>query len=287
MKIEKKTKAIIFMLISALGFTLMGVAIKSIPEIPTFQKIFVRNSVSGIVAAFILIWQKRGFRVQKENIFPLFARSSLGFIGVITNFYAVENLLLADSNMLNKLSPVTVSIFAVLFLKEKVDKQQILGIILSFVGAIFVIKPTFSMSILPSLSGLISATFAGLAYTCIRYLNNKENPNIIVFYFSLLSVLCSLPLAAKDFVPPTLQQWFWLVAIGGFACLGQFFLTYAYKNAPASEVSIYTYSGIPYGILLGYILFGEIPDIYSVLGGIIIIVVAIYLYLHNKKKLAS
>lgn len=287
MKIENKTKAIIFMLISAMGFTLMSVAIKAIPAVPTFQKIFVRNLISGLVAAFILIEQKRGFKVKKENIFPVFCRSFLGFLGVITNFYAVEHLLLADSNMLNKLSPVTVSIFAVLFLKEKVDKQQILGIILSFVGAMFVIKPTFSMSIIPSLSGLISAIFAGFAYTFIRYLNNKENPNIIVFYFSLFSVICSLPLALKDFITPTTTEWLWLVAIGLFACLGQFFLTYAYKNAPASEVSIYTYSGIPYGIILGYFLFGEIPDIYSILGGIIIIVVAIYLYLHNKKKLTS
>lgn len=55
------------------------------------------------------------------------------------------------------------------------------------------------------------------------------------------------------------------------------FMTYSYKNAPASEVAVYNYSGIPYGIILGYLLFNEVPDIYSLIGGIIIIVVAIYL----------
>lgn len=287
MKIEKKTKAIIFMLISAMGFTLMSVAVKFIPQIPLFQKIFVRNLISCLVAGFVLISQGRGFSIKRENFLPLFYRSFFGYIGVITNFYAVEHLYLADSNMLNKLSPITVSIFAVIFLKEKVDAKQIIGIILSFIGALFVIKPTFSMSIIPSLSGLLSATLAGLSYTCIRYLNNKENPNIIVFYFSLFSVLGSMPLAVRDFVTPTFTQWLFLIAIGAAACLGQFFLTYAYKNAPASEVSIYNYSGIPYGIILGFLFFGEIPDIYSIIGGIIIVVVAIYLYKHNKNKLSK
>ena len=70
------------------------------------------------------------------------------------------------------------------YLKEKVDKEQILGIAFSFIGALFVIKPSFSLSMLPSLAGLTSVTFAGISYTVIRYLNDKENPNIIVFYFS-------------------------------------------------------------------------------------------------------
>ena len=284
MRIEQKTKAIFYMLISALGFTLMSVAVKAIPGIPLFEKIFLRNLISCFVAAFLLIYNKRGFAVKRENIPPVFARSFLGFLGVVCNFYAVEHLYLADSNMLNKLSPITVSIFAVLFLNEKVDKKQVIGIIISFIGALFVVKPTFSLSVIPSLSGLASVTFAGLAYTFVRYLNDKENPNIIVFYFSLMSVVCSAPLAAYHFVSPTPVQWIFLVSIGLFACLAQFFMTYSYKNAPASEVAVYNYSGIPYGIILGYLLFDEIPDIYSVIGGVIIIVVAIYLYRHNKKR---
>lgn len=284
LKIEQKTKAIFYMLTSALGFTLMSVAVKSIPGIPLFEKIFLRNLISCFLAAFLLIYNKRGFSVKKENISPVFARSFLGFLGVITNFYAVEHLKLADSNMLNKLSPITVSIFAVLFLKEKVDKQQIIGILISFVGALFVIKPTFSLSVIPSLSGLASVTFAGLAYTFVRYLNDKEDPNIIVFYFSLMSVVCSAPMAFYSYVNPTPVQWVFLISIGVFACLAQFFMTYSYKNAPASEVAVYNYSGIPYGIILGYLIFNEIPDIYSIIGGVIIIVVAIYLYNHNKKN---
>lgn len=287
LKIEQKTKAVIYMLISALGFTLMSVAVKAIPGIPLFEKVFFRNLISCFVAFLLLLREKRGFYVVTENRVPIFIRSFLGFLGVVTNFYAVQHLILADSNMLGKLSPITVSFFAVLYLKEKVDKEQILGIVLSFVGALFVIKPSFSLSMLPSLAGLTSVTFAGISYTVIRYLNDKENPNIIVFYFSLMSVLCSLPFMMANFQIPSLKEWFFLMGIGFMACMAQFFMTYSYKNAEASEVAVYNYSGIPYGIILGYLLFDEIPDIYSYIGGTIIIAMAIYLYLHNKKKKAN
>lgn len=284
MNISQKTKAVVYMLISALGFTLMSVAVKSIPGIPIFEKVFFRNLISCLVALILLISQKRGFYVKKENRIPIFIRSFLGFLGVVANFYAIQHLILADSNMLGKLSPITVSFVAVLFLKEKVDKEQIFGILFSFLGALFVIKPSFSLSVLPSLSGLLSVTFAGISYTVIRYLNDKENPNIIVFYFSLMSVLCSIPFMISHYRVPTGREWIYLISIGFFACLAQFFMTYSYKNAEASEVSVYNYSGIPYGILLGYLLFDEVPDIYSIIGGTIIIVVALFLYFHNKKK---
>ncbi|EFS28763.2 hypothetical protein FGAG_01084 [Fusobacterium gonidiaformans ATCC 25563] len=287
LKLEQKTKAVIYMLISALGFTMMSVAVKAIPEISLFEKVFFRNSISCFVAFLLLLRDRRGFYVKKENRLPVFIRSFLGFLGIVTNFYAIQYLLLADSNMLGKLSPITVSFFAVLYLKEKVDKEQILGIAFSFIGALFVIKPSFSLSMLPSLAGLTSVTFAGISYTVIRYLNDKENPNIIVFYFSLMSVLCSIPFMLTDFQVPNLRQWFYLLSIGLMACLAQFFMTYSYKNAEASEVAVYNYSGIPYGIILGYLLFDEIPDIYSCIGGVIIIAMAIYLYLHNKKKKAN
>lgn len=284
MRIEQKTKAIFFMLISALGFTLMSVAVKAIPDIPIFQKVFIRNFISCIIGFLILLREGRGFLVKKSNLPPLTIRCVLGYLGIIANFYAVEHLILADSNMIGKLSPITVSIVAVIFLKEKVDRDQVLGIIISFIGALFVVKPSFSLSMLPALSGLLSVTFAGISYTCIRYLNDKENPNIIVFYFSLFSVLASAPFTAMEFVMPTFTQWIYLVSIGIFACLAQFFMTYAYKNAPASEVAIYNYSGIPIGIILGFFIFDEIPDIYSFIGGVIIIAVAIFLYKHNKNK---
>ncbi|MDY3060417.1 MAG: DMT family transporter [Fusobacterium sp.] len=281
---SNKTKAVFCMLISALGFTFMSVTVKYVTGIPLFEKVFFRNLISLGVAFFMLKKSSAPMFGRRENQLALLARSIFGLAGVVLNFYAIANLTLADSSMLGKLSPIFVTIMACIFLKEKIDNKQILSIIITFLGALLVIKPEFSLEMLPSLSGIMSAASAGIAYTLLRYLKDKESPDTIIFYFSLISVVFTAPFALAEYVQPTFTQLGLLLATGVFASVGQFGITYAYKYAKATEVSIYNYSAIVFGIILGFIFFGEIPDTLSLLGGAIIIAVAFYIFKHNQKK---
>ena len=281
---SNKTKAVFCMLISALGFTFMSVTVKYVTGIPLFEKAFFRNLISLGVAFFMLKKSSAPMFGRRENQLALLARSSFGLAGVVLNFYAIANLTLADSSMLGKLSPIFVTIMACIFLKEKIDSKQILSIIVTFLGALLVIKPEFSLEMLPSLAGILSAAASGVAYTLLRYLKDKESPDTIIFYFSLISVVFTAPFALAEYVQPTFIQLGLLLATGVFASVGQFGITYAYKYAKATEVSIYNYSAIVFGIILGFIFFGEIPDTLSLLGGAIIIAVAFYIFKHNQKK---
>lgn len=281
---SNKTKAVFCMLISALGFTFMSVTVKYVTGIPLFEKVFFRNLISLGVAFFMLKKSSAPMFGRRENQLALLARSIFGLAGVVLNFYAIANLTLADSSMLGKLSPIFVTIMACIFLKEKIDNKQILSIIITFLGALLVIKPEFSLEMLPSLSGIMSAASAGIAYTLLRYLKDKESPDTIIFYFSLISVVFTAPFALAEYVQPKFTQLGLLLATGVFASVGQFGITYAYKYAKATEVSIYNYSAIVFGIILGFIFFGEIPDTLSLLGGAIIIAVAFYIFKHNQKK---
>lgn len=281
---SNKTKAVFSMLISALGFTLMSVTVKYLRDIPLFEKVFFRNLVSLVIAFYLIKKSAVPIFGQKKSQLALFARAGFGLAGVILNFYAITHLTLADSTMLGKLSPIFVTIMACLFLKEKIDKEQIIGIFITFVGALLVIKPEFSLSIIPSLAGLLSAASAGIAYTLLRYLKDKESPDTIVFYFSVVSVVGTLPFVLNDYIMPNSTQLMLLLATGLFASIGQFGITYAYKYSKATEVSIYNYSAIVFGIILGFIFFHEIPDMLSLLGGAIIIGVAYYTFRHNQKK---
>ena len=281
---SNKTKAVFCMLISALGFTFMSVTVKYVTGIPLFEKVFFRNLISLGVAFFMLRKSSAPMFGRRENQLALLARSIFGLAGVVLNFYAIANLTLADSSMLGKLSPIFVTIMACIFLKEKIDNKQVLSIIITFLGALLVIKPEFSLEMLPSLSGIMSAASAGVAYTLLRYLKDKESPDTIIFYFSLISVVFTAPFALAEYVQPTFTQLGLLLATGVFASVGQFGITYAYKFAKATEVSIYNYSAIVFGIILGFIFFGEIPDTLSLLGGAIIIAVAFYIFKHNQKK---
>lgn len=281
---SNKTKAVFCMLISALGFTFMSVTVKYVTGIPLFEKVFFRNLISLGVAFFMLKKSSAPMFGRRENQLALLARSSFGLAGVVLNFYAISKLTLADSSMLGKLSPIFVTIMACIFLKEKIDNKQILSIIVTFLGALLVIKPEFSLEMLPSLAGILSAAASGVAYTLLRYLKDKESPDTIIFYFSLISVVFTAPFALAEYVQPTFIQLGLLLATGVFASVGQFGITYAYKYAKATEVSIYNYSAIVFGIILGFIFFGEIPDTLSLLGGAIIIAVAFYIFKHNQKK---
>lgn len=281
---SNKTKAVFCMLISALGFTFMSVTVKYVTGIPLFEKVFFRNLISLGVAFFMLKKSSAPMFGRRENQLALLARSSFGLAGVVLNFYAIANLTLADSSMLGKLSPIFVTIMACIFLKEKIDSKQILSIIVTFLGALLVIKPEFSFEMLPSLAGILSAAASGVAYTLLRYLKDKESPDTIIFYFSLISVVFTAPFALAEYVQPTFIQLGLLLATGVFASVGQFGITYAYKFAKATEVSIYNYSAIVFGIILGFIFFGEIPDTLSLIGGGIIIAVAFYIFKHNQKK---
>lgn len=281
---SNKTKAVFCMLISALGFTFMSVTVKYVTGIPLFEKVFFRNLISLGVAFFMLKKSSAPMFGRRENQLALLARSIFGLAGVVLNFYAIANLTLADSSMLGKLSPIFVTIMAYIFLKEKIDNKQVLSIIITFLGTLLVIKPEFSLEMLPSLSGIMSAASAGVAYTLLRYLKDKESPDTIIFYFSLISVVFTAPFALAEYVQPTFTQLGLLLATGVFASVGQFGITYAYKFAKATEVSIYNYSAIVFGIILGFIFFGEIPDTLSLLGGAIIIAVAFYIFKHNQKK---
>lgn len=281
---SNKTKAVFCMLISALGFTFMSVTVKYVTGIPLFEKVFFRNLISLVVAFSMLKKSSAPMFGRRENQLALLARSIFGLAGVVLNFYAIANLTLADSSMLGKLSPIFVTIMACIFLKEKIDSKQILSIIITFLGALLVIKPEFSLEMLPSLAGILSAAASGVAYTLLRYLKDKESPDTIIFYFSLISVVFTAPFALAEYVQPTFTQLGLLLATGVFASVGQFGITYAYKFAKATEVSIYNYSAIVFGIILGFIFFREIPDTLSLLGGVIIIAVAFYIFKHNQKK---
>lgn len=281
---SNKTKAVLSMLISALGFTFMSVTVKYLKDIPLFEKVFFRNLVSLVIAFYLIKKSSAPVFGQRKNQLALLARAGFGLAGVILNFYAISHLTLADSTMLGKLSPIFVTIMACLFLKEKIDKEQIIDIFITFGGALLVIKPEFSLSIIPSIAGLLSAAAAGIAYTLLRYLKDKESPDTIVFYFSIVSVLETLPFVLNDYIVPDSTQLMLLLATGLFASVGQFGITYAYKYSKATEVSIYNYSAIVFGIILGFIFFHEIPDMLSLLGGAIIIGIAYYTFKHNQKK---
>ena len=238
-KLSNRTKGIIFIIMSAFGFAMMSAFIKLSGDLPSFQKTFFRNSISVIVALTLIVKNKGSFFGKKDNQKLLILRSTFGTIGILLNYYAIDRLVLSDANMLNKLSPFFVIIFSAIFLKEKIKPNQFFALAVAFLGALFIIKPSFSFEMIPALAGTLGGISAAAAYTCVRSLGGKEKPDTIVFYFSLFSSIVTLPLMIISYKPMSIIQFTYLILAGIFASLGQFGITFAYKFAPGKEISIF------------------------------------------------
>ena len=187
--------------------------------------------------------------------------------------------------MLNKMSPFFVILFSFLLLKEKLKPAQAIAIFVAFIGSLFIIKPTFTnMELFPSVIGLCGGIGAGIAYAMVRILGQRgQKGSSVVLFFSGFSCIVTLPYLLINYHPMTGTQILALLGAGLAAAGGQFGITAAYYHAPAKEISIYDYSQIIFSTILGYFLFGQVPDKYSVLGYVIILAMAAWMFFYNKR----
>jgi drug/metabolite transporter (DMT)-like permease len=282
----KKQKAILFMILSAFSFALMSALVKLAGDLPSYEKVFFRSTISMLVIFFIIKRKKTvSLFGKREHQKHLIFRSLLGTTAMLMFFYGIPYVYLADSAMIGKLNPFFVTLFAYLFLKEKLSKIQIPALIIIFLAALLIIKPTFDIKIIPYLALLGGAVFSAGGHTMLRALRKKEAPLTIVFYFSMVTSSILIIPTTINFVMPVGIQWLYLIGIGIMAVIGQLGLTYAYRLWLAAEVSIYGYTGILFSVLAGFIFYGEIPDWMSITGGLIIISVSLIVYYHKKEKL--
>lgn len=282
---KEKIQGILYIILAGFFFSLMTFFVKCSGNLPTMQKAFFRNAVAMIVSIVLLARSEEGFYIKKSSRPCLFLRSLCGTAGLILNFYAIDRLGLADSNILNKLSPFFAIVMSVFILKEKANKVEWLSVAIAFIGAIFVIKPSFQITSVYGLIGLLGGLGAGVAYTFVRKLGKQgERGPVIVMCFSTFSCLVTVPFLIMNYVPMSSEQWIFLLLAGAAATGGQLSITKAYTKAPAKEISVFDYSQIVFAALLGFLFLHEIPDCYSIIGYVIIIGIAVFKWWYNCRE---
>lgn len=283
---NSKTKGILYVITAAFGFSMMSVFVHLAGDMPTFQKAFFRNAAALIFVAALMAKHKINPVPKPQNIPALLGRAGFGTIGLVSNFYAIDRLVLADANMLNKLSPFFAIIFSIFLLKERPTLVQILGVAAAFIGSLFIIKPSIGgYPVFPAVIGAVGGMSAGLAYTFVRLLGKKgENSLRIIFFFSAFSCLVCIPFMIMNFAPFSLKSFLYLILAGISASLGQFGITKAYLCAPAKEISVYDYTQVLFAAIFGFFLFGQVPDLLSIAGYILICGAGIAMFLYNRRR---
>lgn len=283
--IPPKAMGIVYIVLAAFFFSLMTFFVKLSGDLPSMQKVFFRNLVAFFVAGWGLLRSEEKLHVRKDSWGGLFLRCLFGTLGMVANFWAIDRLGLADSNILNKMSPFFAIVMSYFILKERPNKVEWGSVLVALVGACFVIKPTAGIASLPALVGLFSGFAAGTAYTYVRKLSKQgERSVVIVFAFSAFSILFTAPYLIFSYHPMTLQQFLFLLLAGVGGAGGQFSITAAYAHAPAKEISVFDYAQVLFAALWGFLAWGELPDALSILGYVIIIGVALFRWKYNLRE---
>ena len=264
---DKRLKGIISIMISAAGFAGMSFFVKLSGKVPVIEKAMFRNAVALVVAYIIMRREGVSFYVEKKNRLPLFLRCFFGTAGLICNFWAIGYLKLGDSSILQKMAPFFSIVMSIFILQEKPNLTSIVSVLVALVGAAFVVKPGQGLLGLPALVGLLGGFCAGTAFTFVRKLGTHgvRGAQIVL-----------LPICLLQFRPLSAEQLLFLTGAGLCAAVGQIFVTKAYSYAPAKEISVFDYSQVIFSAILGFVILGELPDIYSFIGYALIFSMAIW-----------
>lgn len=279
-------KGIFCIIIAGFGFALMSLFVKLSGDLPSIQKGFFRNIIAVFISSIPLIKHWKVINTPRNNTgwLVLISRSVFGTIGLVLNFYAISHISLADSSIIQKLSPFIIIILSYIFFKEEMTRFQVFAIIIAFIGITLIIKPSGNNIIsMGALAALLGALCAGIAYTCVRYLGTHNiSGEFIIFFFSSLSSLMLLPYLILDYRTMTYFQLLMLLLAGISATIGQYGVTFAYKFAAAKNISVFDYSQVLFSGIFGYMFFGEFPDFQSLIGYVIVISIGIVLVLRSK-----
>lgn len=267
-------RGILAMILASLGFSIMGALVKAVSlKIPFSESVFFRAFISLVILVPWMAQQKIPFLGKNWKV--LLVRSAAGFTALCLSFYTASEIKLADASILNHTSTLFVALLSPFFLNEKMNLKIFGLIVTGLLGASLIVKPSFNMINVPGLAGLASGFFAAIAYISIKKLHRSDSSFTIVFIFVLFSTIASLILFGRYFVMPSGWEWVVLMSIGAVGVLAQLMLTYAYKLADASTVSPYMFSTVIFSALWGALFWKELPDIWSWIGGMILVATGI------------
>ena len=208
-------------------------------------------------------------------------RSFLILATGVLYFDAVQYIPLADANAIMALTPVLVTALAMPILGERVGLHRWIAVAAGFTGAVVIIRPGLEMMNTASLAILTAALCNGLFQICTRLLNRSDPVLTILIHTGTLGVVATSAAAPFFWVAPDTAGWTLMIAMGVLAGVGHFMLIKAYSYAPAPAISPYAYSGLAWAALLGYVIFGDIPDVWTAIGATIIVASGLYI-LHRE-----
>ena len=278
-------KGIALALISNALFILVGVIVRELSQtIDIFQILLFRQLVFVTLLMPSIISNIDAMLHPKMLSMHVW-RVTGAFIALYFSFLTVSNIPFADATALGFLKVLFVAVISRLFLKENVGWARMTTILVGFTGVMLVVQPTLeSESLFYVGTELVAALGADIAVICVRKMANVESKTVVLAYQAIFVGAVALIPAIIEWQWPTWSELALLMLVGVISSIGQWFGVTAYKWGEANVVSNVEYSQMIYSMVLGYLLFAELPNSLALIGASVILFSAILPFIIKAKQ---
>ena len=264
------------LILASFFFSLMTVCVKKIDNrIPIYELVFFRSLLSLLITSLII--NKKNLNPWGKNKPLLILRGILGTIALVCIFYAIKNMPLNISTVIQYTYPIFISIFAGILINEKITKNLIIASITGWLGILIILNPyqlsslNIELDKFTVLIAFFGSISTALAYITVKKLSSTEDIFIIIKYFPLISVITLSPIVFFNWVTPNINDLIWIIGIGMFTQAGQTFLTIGLKKLPTSEAARINYLQVLFGSLWGILFFNELININFIFGAVLVL----------------
>ena len=282
---SKETIGIILAIIAYFSFSILDAIQKSaVLYYSIFQLMFVKYTFVLLLSNLEARRSKK-INFYKTNNFKLqIIRSLLSILESACFVLSFKYLSLANAHSIGALAPIIIVVLSVFFLNEKVSIKTWVAIFIGFIGVLIIIRPASDVFSLKSLIPLLAAFFLGLYQIATKKISEYDTPEVSLFYSSLVGIFITSIMAFYFWQPVNINSLIFFLPIGLFFSLGIYFQILALNNAKASIIQPFHYTLIFWAIIFGYFFYDDLPDLYTIIGALIITASGVFVINQKSNK---
>ena len=250
-------------------------------EIGPAQTIWARYTVQAILVT-VLILPK--INIYGKTKYPKlqFLRSVALMMATTLFFFAFSKLGLAEASAIFNISPVLITLGAFLFLREQIGPRRVIGIVVSLLGALIIIRPGSGVFTVYALLPLGAAIFYSTYSLATRFVGTNESPWTSLFYSAIFGAICYSIYIVFHWNPMSSNALLLTIIIGLFGTAGHICLIRALTLGEASLVAPFIYTNLLFTTIWGLVLFGNFPDFWTICGALIIVAAGVYVWARDR-----
>ena len=274
---------IFWMILTGLCFVGVAAVVKHMGgRVPAAQAAFLRYFL-GLVFLIPMIRPMMAEGIDGWGLRMFGLRGITHTLAVITWFYAMSVLPVAEVSAMNYLAPIGVTVGGALFLGERIQARRIAAIGVAVIGVVIILRHGFREVTLAHLSMLFTAAMFAVGYLIAKVMADRVSPSMVVGMLSITVTMGLAPFALVVWVPVALADYGWLFLVACFATAGHYTMTLAFRAAPVTVTQPVTFLQLIWAAFVGLLLFGEPIDGFVILGGALIVAALSYIALREAR----